>query len=68
MKITAIITLNVDGKTILPGKPVDISDEEAKSLIERGFAKSADALAVKEQQPVQIQQPEPAIDDVIEAI
>lgn len=68
MKITAIITLHVDGKTILPGKSVDISNEEAKSLIDRGFAKSADALAVAEQKPVQPQQPEPAIDDVIEAI
>jgi hypothetical protein len=68
MKITAIITLHVDGKTILPGKSVDISDEEAKSLIERGFAKLAEASAVTEQKPVQILQPEPAIDDVIEAI
>ena len=68
MKVIAIITLHVDGKTILPGKSVDISDEEAKSLIERGFAKSADASAVKEQNPVQPQQSEPAIDDVIEAI
>ena len=68
MEIIAIITLHVDGKTILPGKSVDISDEEAKSLIERGFAKSADASAVVEQKPVQNQQPEPAIDDVIEAI
>ena len=68
MKITAIITLHVDGKTILPGKSVDISDEEAKSLIERGFAKSADASGVAEQKPAQTQQPEPAIDDVIEAI
>lgn len=38
MKITAIVTLHVDGKTILPGKSVDISDEEAKSLIDRGFS------------------------------
>ena len=68
MKITAIITLHVDGKTILPGKPVDISDEEAKSLIERGFAKPEDASSVAEQKPAQTQQPEPAIDDVIEAI
>jgi hypothetical protein len=66
MKIIAIITLQVDGKTILPGKSVDISDEEAKSLIERGFAKSADVSAMTEQKPAQ--QPEPAIDDVIEAI
>ena len=68
MKVIAVITLQVDGKTILPGKSVDISDEEAKSLIERGFAKSADASAVIEQKPAQNQQPEPAIDDVIEAI
>ena len=62
MKITAIITLHVDGKTILPNKSVDISDEEAKSLIERGFAKSADASAVTEQKPALSQQPEPAIE------
>ena len=68
MKVIAVITLQVDGKTILPGKPVDIPDEEAKPLIERGFAKSADASAVAEQKPAQTQQPEPAIDDVIEAI
>ncbi len=68
MKITAIITLHVDGKAILPGKSVDISDEEATSLIERGFAKSADASISTEHKPAQTHQPEPAIDDVIEAI
>ena len=68
MKITAIITLHVDGKTILPGKSVDVASEEAQSLIDRGFAQSAEASAAAEQKPAQTQQPEPAIDDVIEAI
>ena len=72
MKITAIITLHFDGKTILPGKSVDISDEEAKSLIERGFAQSAtkETTAAPETSKTPPPPPPPpaSLDDIIEAI
>lgn len=68
MQITAIITICVSDKIILPGHQVNIADDEARSLIERGFAKSTDISVSTEQKPTQNQQPEPAIDDVIEAI
>lgn len=69
MKITAIITLHVDGKIILPGKSVDISDEEAQSLIDRGFAQSATkATAAPETSKTPPPPPPASLDDIIEAI
>ena len=68
MKITTIITLHLDGKTILPGKSVDISDEEAKSLIERGFVKSVDVSTSITDDSIQVEQVEAHIDDVLDAI
>lgn len=71
MKITAIITLHVDGKTILPGKSVDVANEEAQSLIDRGFAQSAaKATAAPETSKTPPPPPPPpaSLDDIIEAI
>ncbi len=69
MKVIAIITLQVDGKTILPGKSVDISDEEAKSLIERGFAQSATKEMTAAPETSKTPPPPSAsLDDIIEAI
>lgn len=70
MKVIAVITLQVDGKTILPGKSVDVASEEAQSLIERGFAQSAaKATAAPETSKTPPPPPPPAsLDDIIEAI
>ena len=72
MKVIAIITLQVDGKTILPGKSVDIANEEAQSLIDRGFAQSAtkETTAAPETSKTPPPPPPPpaSLDDIIEAI
>ena len=72
MKVIAIITLQVDGKTILPGKSVDVANEEAQSLIDRGFAQSATnkTTAVPEASKTPPPPPPPpaSLDDIIEAI
>ena len=71
MKIIAVITLQVDGKTILPGKSVDVASEEAQSLIERGFAQSATkttAAPETSKTPPSPPPPSASLDDIIEAI
>lgn len=72
MKVIAIITLQVDGKTILPGKSVDVASEEAQSLIDRGFAQSAtkETTAAPEtsKTPPPPLPPPASLDDIIEAI
>ncbi len=70
MKITAIITLHVDGKTILPGKSVDVANEEAQSLIDRGFAQSATKATAAPETSKTPPPPPPSasLDDIIEAI
>lgn len=41
MKIITKTTFIIDkGKNIEPGKPIDLDDDEALSLIERGLAES----------------------------
>lgn len=63
MKIKALVTLHFDKKPIKPGETVDIKDDEAKSLIERGFA----AALVKET-PKPAEPQGPTIDDIIASI
>ena len=72
MKVIAVITLQVDGKTILPGKSVDVANEEAKSLIDRGFAQSATKTTTAAPETSKTPPPPPplsaSLDDIIEAI
>ena len=68
MKVIAIITLQVDGKTILPGKSVDIANEEAQSLIDRGFAQSAAKATTAAPETSKTPPPPASLDDIIEAI
>lgn len=72
MKVIAIITLQVDGKTILPGKSVDVASEEAQSLIDRGFAQSATNETTAAPETSKTPPPPPplsaSLDDIIEAI
>ena len=69
MKVIAIITLQVEGKTILPGKSVDIANEEAQSLIDRGFAQSATNEMTAAPETLKTPPPPSAsLDDIIEAI
>ena len=72
MKVIAIITLQVDGKTILPGKSVDVANEEAQSLIDRGFAQSATKATTAAPETSKTPPPPPSppasLDDIIEAI
>ena len=65
MKVIAVITLQVDGKTILPGRSVDVASEEAQSLIDRGFAQSATKATAA---PETSKTPPASLDDIIEAI
>lgn len=67
MKVIAVITLQVDGKTILPGKSVDVASEEAQSLIDRGFAQSA-TKATAAPETSKTPPPPASLDDIIEAI
>jgi len=68
MKVIAIITLQVDGKTIIPGKAVDIANEEAQSLIDRGFAQSATNETTAAPETSKTPPPPASLDDIIEAI
>ena len=69
MKVIAIITLQVDGKTILPGKSVDVANEEAQSLIDRGFAQSAtNEMTAAPETSKTPPPPSASLDDIIEAI
>lgn len=71
MKVIAVITLQVDGKTILPGKSVDVASEEAQSLIDRGFAQSATKATAAPETSKTPPPPPPSpasLDDIIEAI
>ena len=72
MKVIAIITLQVDGKTIFPGKSVDVANEEAQSLIDRGFAQSATKTTTAAPETSKTPPPPPplsaSLDDIIEAI
>lgn len=63
-KIRAIVTIHANGKQIDIGQEVDIKQEEAESLIERGFAELADGKSGK----VSGDGPEPSQDDIIDAI
>lgn len=38
MELKALITIYHDGKKIKTGEKLDIKDDEAKNLIEKGFA------------------------------
>ena len=68
MKVIAVITLQVDGKTILPGKSVDVTSEEAQSLIDRGFAQSATKATAAPETSKTPPPPPASLDDIIEAI
>ena len=65
MKITAIITLHVNGKDHAPGEVLDIACEEAELLITRGFATSGQEKAASASTPAK---PAPTIEDIVEAI
>tara|TARA_A200000113_G_scaffold211953_1_gene213068 strand:- start:232 stop:654 length:423 start_codon:yes stop_codon:yes gene_type:complete len=71
MKIKALITLHVDGKSVLPGKFVDVETEEAKSLIKRGFASndkvSTEAKSAPDKPPVPAK-PAPTLEDIVDVI
>lgn len=71
MKIKALITLHVDGKSILPGKFVDVETEEAKSLIKRGFA-SNDKVSIEAKsapaKPPASAKLVPTLEDIVDVI
>ena len=71
MKIKALITLNVDGKAVLPGEFVDVETEEAKSLIKRGFA-SGDTVSTQAktapEKPSAPTKPVPTLEDIVDVI
>lgn len=65
MKVEALITLHAEGKIYLPQSIVKIADDdEAKSLIERGFAKVANDEGESKYSILQ----SPNIEDIIEVI
>ena len=74
MKITAIITLHVNGKDHAPGALLDIADDEAERLIARGFATSGQEKAASASTPTKTAtppaggKPAPTIEDIVEAI
>lgn len=80
MKIKAIITLNVNGKDHAPGAVVDVAEDEAKRLIERGFAvaNGQEKAAATSTNPAKTDttppaggtggKPAPTIEDIVEAI
>lgn len=78
MKIKAIITLSVNGKDYAPGAVVDVAEDEAKRLIERGFAsvngqeKAAAANSSKTDTTPPAGgtggKPAPTVEDIVEAI
>ncbi len=75
MKIKALITLHVNGKAILPGGFVDVETEEAKSLINRGFASSDKVSATTKTTqspppppPPAPSKPAPTLEDIVDVI
>lgn len=66
MQITALITLDVDGKTIHPHETVTLDKKEAERLIARGFATTGRLSDGTTSETVT--NTEPSIDDVIEVI
>ena len=74
MKITAIITLHVNGKDHAPGAVLDIADDEAERLIARGFATSGQEKAAFASAPAKTTttpaggKTAPTIEDIVEAI
>lgn len=66
MQITALITLDVDGKTVHPHETVTLDKKEAERLIARGFAATG-GLSVEDSSETATNTG-PSIDDVIEVI
>ena len=66
MQITALITLDVDGKTVHPHETVTLDKKEAERLIARGFATTGGLL--EEDRSETATNTGPSIDDVIEVI
>jgi len=62
-KIRALITLHANGKQVDIGQEVDLKQEEAESLVDRGFAELAEG---KPNQPSA--ELDPSIEDIIDAI
>ena len=67
MQITALITLDVDGKTVHPHETVTLDKKEAERLIARGFATATGGLSGKDSSETETNTG-PSIDDVIEVI
>jgi hypothetical protein len=73
VNIKALITLHVNGKAILPGGFVDIETEEAKSLINRGFASNDKVSATAKTTgnappPPAPSKPVPTLEDIVDVI
>ncbi|PCH99129.1 MAG: hypothetical protein COB76_06370 [Alphaproteobacteria bacterium] len=73
MKIKALITLHVNGKAILPDSFVDVETEEAKSLINRGFASNDKVSATAKTTgnappPPSLNKPVPTLEDIVDVI
>lgn len=72
MQITALITLNVDGDTIMPGEIVSLDKKEAERLIARGFAVtdrlSEEVNSESDATTVVDTNTGPSLEDIIEAI
>ena len=66
MQITALITLDVDGKTVHPHETVTLDKKEAERLISRGFAGTAGCSGQDSSKTAT--NTGPSIDDVIEVI
>ena len=68
MQITALITLDVDGKTVHPLETATLDKKEAERLIARGFATTATVGFSGEDSSNTDTNTGPSIDDVIEVI
>lgn len=70
MKIKTLITLHADGEIVKPGESIDLNENEAMSLIHRGFAVT-DRLSDKEssESETSIETNDvPSLEDIIEVI